>query len=164
VVILVLYGLRVSLIDWRNVRVHHRKLYRPFVIRVTSSRDLAIVLGGPAIVIGLHTLVIGWHALVIGLHTLVIGWHSLVIGLHTLVIGWHALVIGLHTLVIGWHALVIGLHTTIIEWHTIVMGCPPKSLESTPSSMAIRVTVSILMLHSGYCVNSDVTFRLLCQF
>ena len=31
------------------------------------------------------------------------------------------------------------------------------------SDVTFWVTMSTLMLHSGYCVNSDVTFRLLCQ-
>jgi hypothetical protein len=67
--ILILYGLRVSLADSGNVHSHHRILHRPFVTRVTSSRDLTFVIGGPAIVVGWpakgHKVV---YVLVIGLH------------------------------------------------------------------------------------------------
>ena len=78
-------------------------------MRVTSSRDLAIVIGGPAIAMGWPTKK---HKVVC---VLVIVWHASVIGRHTIVIVCHASVIGRHTIVIGWHALVIGLHTTVIE-------------------------------------------------
>jgi hypothetical protein len=77
-------------------------------VEVTSSRDLASGIGGPAIVMGWATKV---HKVV---YVLVIVWHASVIGRHTLVIG-------LYTLVIGWHALVIELHTTFIGWHVLVI-------------------------------------------
>jgi hypothetical protein len=111
-------------------------------VRVTSSRDLAIVIGGPAIVMGwatkkhkvVYVLVIVWHASVIGRHTIVIVWHASVIGRHTIAIVWHASVIGLHTLVIGWHALVIRWHTTFIGWHALVI-----------CHMMLLVAISVIM-------------------
>ena len=78
-------------------------------MRVTSSKDLAIVIRGPAIVMGWPTKM---HKVV---YVLVIVWHASVIGRHTIVIVWHASVIGRHTLVIVWHASVIGRHT-IVHW------------------------------------------------